>query len=103
MVLHGKLAVHGCLAVRDRSFGRSPQKFVAVHPKSPWPFTPGVGGRSPQKFVAVHLISQIGRSLKMGVLFRIGRSFSPFSLESIKVVHQEDKSVISDPVKLHWS
>ena len=80
MVLHGKLAVHGCLAVHDRSFGRSSQKFVAVHPKSPWPFTPGVGGRSPQKFVAVHLISQIGRSLKMGVLFRIGRSFSPFSV-----------------------
>ena len=26
----------------------------------------------------------------------------PLSLESIKVVHQEDKSVIIDPVKLHW-
>ena len=81
MVLHGKLAVHGCLAVHGRSFGRSPQKSVAVHPKSPWPFTPKVRGRSPQKFVAVHLISPIGRSLKMGVLFRIGRSFSPFSLK----------------------
>ena len=52
---------------------------LAVHLKSPWPFTPKVRGRSPQKFVAVHLISPIGRSLKMGVLFRIGRSFSPFS------------------------
>ena len=29
--------------------------------------------------MAVHLISRFGRSLKIGVLFRIGRSFSPFS------------------------
>ena len=28
-------------------FGRSPQKLVAVHPKSWWPFTPEVRGRSP--------------------------------------------------------
>ena len=65
---------------------------MAVHPRSPWPFTPGVGGRSPQKFVAVHLISQIGRSLKMGVLFRIGRSFSPFSIipQILGVGHSEN-------------
>ena len=62
MVLHGKLAVHGCFAVHDRSFGRSPQKFVAVH-----------------------LISPIGHSFKMGALFRIGRSFSPFSVR-VRVV-----------------
>ena len=79
VVLQGKLAVHGCLAVHDRSFDRSPQKSVAVHPKSPWPFTSKVRGRSPKKFVAVHLISPIGCSLKIGVLFRIDRSFSPFS------------------------
>ena len=76
--------------------GRSPQKLVAVHPKSSWPFTPEVRDRSPQELVAVHLksswpftpkvravhpLSSNGRPLKMGVLFSIGCSFSPFSLK----------------------
>ena len=42
----------------SKIFGRSPQKLVAVHPRSWWLFTPEVRGRSPLKFVAVHPLSK---------------------------------------------
>merc|ERR1711917_160091 len=71
--------------VTSKVRGRSPQKSMAVHPKSPWPFTPKVHGRSPQKSVAVHpknwwpfAVAVHPKILTKGVNGQsIGRSFGP--------------------------
>ena len=69
---HGRSRQYCCVAVHPKSFGRSPQEGVAVHPKMSWPFTPRCCGRSPLNFKWPFIESR--------VLFCIGRSSGPVSL-----------------------